>query len=180
KPGEIVCGMSILVSGHQMLFVADSTINEDPTAEQLADITVQAAAKVRSFGLEPRVALMSFSNFGSRGAAQTANLRGALEILNARGVDFEVDGEMSPDTALDAEALAYFPFAGISGPANVLIMPNLHTANISYKLVEAMDGAHVIGPILLGLEKPVQIVRLGATVNDLLNMAALAAVDVRP
>ena len=107
----------------------------------------------------------------------TQNLRGAVDLLEARGVDFEFDGEMAPDTALDPEALAYYPFTRLSGPANVLIMPSLHAANISYKLVEAMNGAHVIGPILIGLEKPVQIVRLGATVNDLLNMAALAAVD---
>ncbi|MBN33539.1 MAG: NADP-dependent malic enzyme [Rhodospirillaceae bacterium] len=178
KPGEIICGMSILVSDHHTIFVADTTINEDPTAEQLADITVQAAEKVRRFGVEPRVALMSFSNFGSRGASQTKNLCGAIEILTERGVNFEFDGEMGPDTALEPEALAYYPFAGISGTANVLVMPNLHTANISYKLVEAMGGAHVIGPILMGLEKPVQIVRLGATVNDLMNMAALAAVDI--
>ncbi|MBN36464.1 MAG: NADP-dependent malic enzyme [Rhodospirillaceae bacterium] len=178
KPGEIICGMSILVSDHHTIFVADTTINEDPTAEQLADITVQAAEKVRRFGVEPRVALMSFSNFGSRGASQTKNLCGAIEILTERGVNFEFDGEMGPDTALEPEALAYYPFAGISGTANVLVMPNLHTANISYKLVEVMGGAHVIGPILMGLEKPVQIVRLGATVNDLMNMAALAAVDI--
>ena len=178
KPGEIICGMSILVSDHHTIFVADTTINEDPTAEQLADITVQAAEKVRRFGVEPRVALMSFSNFGSRGASQTKNLCGAIEILTERGVNFEFDGEMGPDTALEPEALAYYPFAGISGTANVLVMPNLHTANISYKLVEVMGGAHVIGPILMGLEKPVQIVRLGATVNVLMNMAALAAVDI--
>jgi len=178
KPGETVTSMSILVSGSHTLFVADTTIHEEPGAEEIADITVEAANKVRSLGIEPRVALMSFSNFGSRGEKQTAHLRGAIHILNERGVDFEFDGEMSPDTALDPEALAYYPFAGISGPANVLIMPNLHAANIAYKLVEAMEGAHVIGPILMGLEKPVQIVRLGATVNDLVNMAALAALDI--
>ncbi len=177
REGHIVFGMSILVSPGRTLFVADSTVNPEPSAEELAGIASQAAAKTRALGVEPRVALMSFSNFGSRGAGQTANLRGAIDILRARGVDFEVDGEMAPDTALDVEALAYYPFARLGGPANVLIMPNLHTANISYKLVEAMEGAHVIGPILIGLEKPVQIVRLGATVNDLLNMAALAAVD---
>jgi malate dehydrogenase (oxaloacetate-decarboxylating)(NADP+) len=180
KAGQIVFGMSILVSGSQVLFVADSTIHERPSAEQLADITVQAAAKVRHLGIEPRVALVSFANFGSRGHDMTENLRGAVAILEERGVDFEVDGEMAPDTALDPEALAYYPFARLSGPANVLIMPSLHAANISYKLVEAMGGAQVIGPILVGLEKSVQIVRLGATVNDLLNMAALAAVDVGP
>ncbi|MBC6440740.1 MAG: NADP-dependent malic enzyme [Rhodospirillales bacterium] len=178
RDGHIVFGMTMLVTGSHTLFVADSTINEAPDAGEIADIAVQAAHKVRSFGLEPRVALMSFSNFGGRGARQTAHLRGALDILWTRGVDFEVDGEMAPDTALDPEFLQYYPFTRLSGTANVLIMPNLHAANISYKLVEAMEGAHVIGPILLGLEKPVQIVRLGATVNDLLNMAALAAIDL--
>ena len=101
-----------------------------------------------------------------------------MRILKEREVDFEVDGEMAGDTALDKNSLDYYPFIALGGPANVLIMPNLHAANISYRLVEAMDGARVIGPILLGLEKPVQIVRLGATVNDLLNMAALAAIDI--
>ena len=177
REGHIAFGVSILVSPGRTLFVADTTVNPEPTAEELADIATQTAAKARAMGVEPRVALMSFSNFGSRGAPQTVNLRGALDILRARGVDFEVDGEMAPDTALDPEALAYYPFARLSGPANVLIMPNLHAANVSYKLVEATEGGHVIGPILIGLEKPVQIVRLGATVNDLLNMAALAAVD---
>lgn len=179
RQGEIVCGMAILVSGGQTLFVADTTVNEAPTAEQLADIALQAAAKVRSLGVEPRVALMSFSNFGSRGEAQTRHLRAAVAILRERGVDFEVDGEMAPDTALDPGMLAYYPFSHLNGPANVLIMPNLHTANIAYKLIEEMDGAEVIGPILLGFEAPVQVVRLGATVNDLLNMAALAAIDAR-
>ena len=179
RQGEIVCGMAILVSGGQTLFMADTTVNEAPTAEQLADIALQAAAKVRSLGVEPRVALMSFSNFGSRGGEQTRHLRAAVAILRERGADFELDGEMAPDTALDAEMLAYYPFSRLSGPANVLIMPNLHTANVAYKLIEEMDGAEVIGPILLGFEAPVQLVRLGATVNDLLNMAALAAIDAR-
>ena len=179
RQGEIVCGMAILISGGQTLFMADTTVNEAPTAEQLADIALQAAAKVRSLGVEPRVALMSFSNFGSRGGEQTRHLRAAVAILRERGADFELDGEMAPDTALDAEMLAYYPFSRLSGPANVLIMPNLHTANVAYKLIEEMDGAEVIGPILLGFEAPVQLVRLGATVNDLLNMAALAAIDAR-
>ncbi len=176
--GQIVFGMTIMVSSQHTLFVADSTINEEPTAEDLADITVQAAAKARALGVVPRVALLSFSNFGTRGKRQTAHLRGAVRILKERDVDFEVDGEMAADTALNKDVLDYYPFSTLGGPANVLIMPNLHAANISYRLVEAMDGARVIGPILLGLEKPVQIVRLGATVNDLLNMAALAAIDI--
>jgi len=177
RPGHMVFGMSILVSQSQTLFVADSTIHDRPSAAELADITMQAAAKVRSLGVEPRVALVSYSNFGSRGQAYTEHLRGAVQILEERGADFEFDGEMAADTALDPELLAYYPFSRLTGPANVLVMPSLHAANIAYKLVEAMGGAHVIGPILIGLEKPVQIVRLGATVNDMLNMAALAAVD---
>ncbi len=176
--GHIVFGMSILVSSQHTLFVADTTINENPSAEDLADITVQAAGKARMMGVEPRVALLSFSNFGSRGERQTPHLREAVRILKERDVDFEFDGEMAADTALDKDVLDYYPFSTLGGPANVLIMPDLHAANISYRLVEAMDGARVIGPILLGLEKPVQIVRLGATVNDLVNMAALAAIDI--
>ncbi len=175
--GQIIFGMSILVSSNHTLFVADTAVNEEPSATELADISIQAARKVRSLGFEPRVALMSFSNFGSRGERQTENLRGAIEILRSRNPDFEVDGEMAPDTALDPNVLAYYPFCELGGTANVLIMPGLHAANISYKLVAAMDGAQVIGPILLGVEKPVQIVRLGATVSDMVNMAALAAID---
>ena len=176
--GQIVFGMTILVSSQHTLLLADTTINEEPSARDLADITVQAAAKARALGVEPRVALLSFSNFGSRGERRTGHLREAVRILKEREVDFEVDGEMAGDTALDQNVLDYYPFIALSGPANVLIMPNLHAANISYRLVEAMDGARVIGPILLGLEKPVQIARLGATVNDLLNMAAMAAIDI--
>lgn len=171
--GQIVFGM-ILVSSQHTLLLADTTINEEPSARDLADITAQAAAKARALGVEPRVALLSFSNFGSRGERHTGHLREAVRILKER----EVDGKMAGDTALDKSALDYYPFITLGGPANVLIMPNLHAANISYRLVEAMDGARVIGPILLGLEKPIQIVRLGATVNDLLNMAAMAAIDI--
>jgi malate dehydrogenase (oxaloacetate-decarboxylating)(NADP+) len=178
REGERVFGMSILVSPRQTIFVADTTIHDRPSGEELADITIQAAAKVRDLGVEPRVALVSYSNFGSRGHEYTAHLREAVALLEKRNVDFEFDGEMAADTALDAEALAYYPFSRLTGPANVLIMPSLHASNIAYKLVEAMGGAHVIGPILMGMEKPVQILRLGATVNDMLNMAALAAIDV--
>ncbi len=178
REGERVFGMSILVSPKQTIFVADTTIHDRPNGEELADITMQAAAKVRDMGVEPKVALVSYSNFGSRGHEYTAHLREAVALLEQRNVDFEFDGEMAADTALDAEALAYYPFSRLTGPANVLIMPSLHAANIAYKLVEAMGGAHVIGPILIGMEKPVQILRLGATVNDMLNMAALAAIDV--
>ena len=178
REGERVFGMSILVSPRQTIFVADTTIHDRPSGEELADITIQAAAKVRDLGVEPRVALVSYSNFGSRGHEYTAHLREAVALLERRNVDFEFDGEMAADTALDAEALAYYPFSRLTGPANVLIMPSLHASNIAYKLVEAMGGAHVIGPILMGMEKPVQILRLGATVNDMLNMAALAAIDV--
>ena len=178
KSGHQVFGMAMLVSQGRNLFVADTSINEKPSAEDLADIAVQAAAKARAMGTEPRVALVSFSNFGSRGDEQVQHIRDAVKLLEARSVDFEFDGEMAPDTALDSYLLEYYPFTRLSGPANVLVMPSLHAANIAYKLVEAMEAADVIGPILVGLEKPVQIVRLGATVNDILNMAALAAIDV--
>ena len=177
KPGEMIFGMSILVTHGQPLFVADATIHERPSAEELADIAVQAAAKVRSMGTEPRVALVSYSNFGSRRHETLDSIQKAVGLLEERGVDFEFDGEMAPDTALDPRLLEYYPFSRLSGPANVLIMPSLHAANIAYKLVEAMEAADVIGPILVGLEKPVQVVRLGATVSDILNMAALATID---
>jgi malate dehydrogenase (oxaloacetate-decarboxylating)(NADP+) len=128
-------------------------------------------------GHEPRVAFLSFSTFGNLMRSRSCEVREAVEILDASDVDFEYDGEMAADVALNPELMKLYPFSRLSGPANVLIMPALHSANISSKLLKELAGGTVIGPMLIGLEKPVQIVQMGASVSEILNMAALAAID---
>ncbi|MFQ5984355.1 MAG: NADP-dependent malic enzyme [Alphaproteobacteria bacterium] len=177
KSGARVFGLTMIVARGKTVFVADTTVHELPSAEELADIAVQASGKARQMGHEPRVALLSFSNFGNPMGEHTVEIREAVRILDSREVDFEYDGEMGADVALDPELSALYPFCRLSGPANVLIMPGLHAAHIASKLLQKLGGGTVIGPILMGLEKPVQIVQMDATVSDLLNLAALAAVE---
>ncbi|MFP6730876.1 MAG: NADP-dependent malic enzyme [Alphaproteobacteria bacterium] len=177
KPGHRLFGLSMLLAHDKTVLIADTTVNETPSPEELADIAIQSAAKARSLGHEPRIALLSYSTFGYPSASKTTRIREAVKLLDDRGVDFEYDGEMSADIALDADLQALFPFCRLSGPANVLVMPGLHAANIAAKLVQKLGGGTVIGPLLMGLEKPVQIVELGATVSDVLNLAAFAAAD---
>ncbi|HTH15109.1 MAG TPA: NADP-dependent malic enzyme [Magnetospirillum sp.] len=176
-PGQLLMGLNMMVARGRTVFVADTTVHENPTAEQLADIAVQSAAKVRQMGYEPRVALLSFSNFGNPTSHPTGRVRQAVQLLHERGVGFEVDGEMAADVALDPELLKHYPFCRLSGPANVLVMPSLHAANISWKLMQKLGGGTVIGPVLVGLSKPIQITSMDATVNDIVNMAVLAAYD---
>ncbi len=176
KPGRRVFGMSVMVLEGRSLFVADTSVHELPTPEQLADIAVQTAAQARAMGHEPRVALLSFSNFGNPMRARAARIRDAVKVLDSLDVDFEYDGEMQANVALDYELMRrLYPFCRLTGPANVLIMPALHTANISAKLVQNAGVGTVIGPILLGLSKPAQIVQQGATVSDVVTLAAIAA-----
>jgi len=184
KPGERLFGLSIFLSRTRTVFIADTTVHELPTPEELADIAIQTARKARQFGHEPRVALLSFSNFGNPLREKAERVRLAVnelddrKVLSRREVDFEYDGEMQADVALDAELMrARYPFCRLSGPANVLIMPALHSANISAKLLQYLGGGTVIGPILMGLAKPAQIVQTGATVSDLVTAAAFAAFD---
>jgi malate dehydrogenase (oxaloacetate-decarboxylating)(NADP+) len=175
EPGHRLFGLSLLLAQDKTVLIADTAVNETPTPEELADIAVQSAAKARVLGHEPRVALLSYSTFGYPSAAKTTRIREAVKLLDARGVDFEYDGEMSADVALDSDLQKLFPFCRLSGPANILVMPGLHAANIASKLVQKLGGGTVIGPLLMGLEKPVQIVQLGATVSDVLNLAAFSA-----
>ena len=175
KPDYRAFGLSLLVSGGKTVFVADTTVNEKPNAIELADIVEQSAEAARNFGHEPRVALLSFSNFGDPMLKSTEPIREAVEILKARNVDFEFEGEMSVDVALDHELMKErYPFSALTGPANVLVMPDLHSANISYKLLAAMGGGKVIGPLLFGMEKPIQVARMIASTSDILNMAGIA------
>ncbi len=178
KPGHRVFGMSIMVLDGRSLFVADTSVHELPTPEQLADIAIQSAAQVRAMGQEPRVALLSFSNFGNPMRENAARIRDAVKVLDSHQVDFEYDGEMQASVALDYDLMRrLYPFCRLSGPANVLIMPALHSANITAKVVQHANIGTVIGPILIGLSKPAQIVSLGATVSDLVTAAAFAAHD---
>ncbi len=176
EPGKSAMGYSIVVARHGTVFLADTAINETPTPEQLATIAKQMAANARTMGHDPRIAFTSFSNFGSREIERLDRIRKAIRILDAEEVDFEYDGEMQADMALDYGLLkSTYPFTRLTGPANILVMPGLHSAHISSRLMQSLGGVTVIGPVIDGLAKPVQIVQMGATVSDLVNHAALAA-----
>jgi len=176
EPGKVAMGYSIVVARHGTVFLADTSINETPAPEQLATIAKQMVKNARIMGHEPRVAFLSFSNFGSREIERIDRIRKAIRILDAEEVDFEYDGEMQADMALDYELLkSTYPFTRLTGSANVLVMPGLHSAHISSRLLQALGGVTVIGPVIDGLRKPMQVVPMGATVSDLVNHAALAA-----
>jgi malate dehydrogenase (oxaloacetate-decarboxylating)(NADP+) len=174
---ERMIGLSILLAKGRTLFVADTSIHELPNAEELAEIAIQAAATVRNLGKTPRVAFLSYSTFGNPPGDRGEKVREAIRILDQRGVDFEYEGEMPPELALDPEARAAYPFMRLSGHANVLVMPAIHSAAISTRLVQQLGGATVIGPLLVGLEKSVQIVSLGASVSEIITAATFAAYD---
>jgi malate dehydrogenase (oxaloacetate-decarboxylating)(NADP+) len=178
KPGHRVMGVSLVLARGRTVLVADTAVTEMPTAEELADITIEAAGVARRLGYEPRVALLAFSNFGQPPGDRSARVQSAVRILDQKRVDFEYDGEMAADVALNPELATAYPFTRLSGPANVLVMPAFHSASISTKMVQELGGATVIGPLLVGLDRPVQIVQLGAKDNQLVNMAALAAYNV--
>jgi malate dehydrogenase (oxaloacetate-decarboxylating)(NADP+) len=178
KHGKTLFGMSMVFTERSTIFMADTAVHELPSPERMADIAMQAADEVRCMGYTPRVALLSFSNFGNPAREKTIRIREAVAELDRRQVDFEYDGEMSAEVALDPQVMELYPFCRLSGPANVLIMPALHTANIAAGLLQELGNRTVIGPILMGLEKPAQILQMGATVSEILNLAALAAIDV--
>ncbi|WP_339714463.1 NADP-dependent malic enzyme [uncultured Sneathiella sp.] len=176
KPDQRVIGVSIIVGRDRTVFMADTTVTTLPTAEELVSISKEAAEVARRLGHEPRVALLSYSNFGNPKHYTADSVREAVELLDKEELDFEYEGDISADVALDPELMAsFYPFCRLSGPANVLVMPGLHSANIASKLMPVLGESKVIGPLLVGLSKPVQIVPIGATVSDLVNMAALAA-----
>jgi malate dehydrogenase (oxaloacetate-decarboxylating)(NADP+) len=178
KPGHRVMGVSLVLARGRTVLIADTAVTEMPTSELLADIAIEAAGVARRFGHEPRVALLAFSTFGHPPGERAALVQRAVGILDQRRVDFEYDGEMAADVALNMELREAYPFCRLSGPANVLIMPAFHSASISTKLLQEMGGATVIGPILVGLDRPVQIVPLSANDAQLVTMAALAAFNV--
>ena len=170
-------GLSIIVAGNHTVFIADTTVHETPTAEQLAEMAVQCAAKARLMGHEPRVALLSYANFGNPPGALAKRVRQAVDILDTAKRDFEYDGEIAADVALDPGLRSLYPFCRLSGAANVLVMPGLHAASIASKVLQKLGGGTVIGPLLLGLSHPAQITRMDETVSDIVNHAALAAHD---
>ncbi len=178
RPGHRIIGLSIVLGPNGPIFVADTAIHDMPTARELADIAVEAASVARHFGYPPRVALLSFSTFGHPRGERSEQVREAVEILDRKHVNFEYDGEMAADVALNREAMAAYPFCRLSGPANVLIMPAVHSAGISTRLLQEIGGTTVIGPLLIGLEKSAQICNMNATASDLANMAAIAAFEV--
>ena len=178
REGKDFFATSMIVSRGRTVFIGDVSVHERPNGEQIADIAEAIAAKARQMGHTPRVAVLSFTNFGSPMSDITGEARRAIEILDGRKPDFEYDGEMSADVALDYELMkARYPFCRLSGPANILVMPGLHSANIAFELIQNLTEGSVIGPIMLGAEKPFQIVQMGASVNDLVQAAALAAYE---
>lgn len=176
KDGAV--GVTALLHKGRIILIADTLVHEWPDEHDLADIAEAAAQVARAMGLEPRVAFASFSTFGYPVSERASKMHVAPKVLDARGVDFEYDGEMAVDVALNPDAMAAYPFCRLSGPANIIVVPARHSASISVKLMQEMAGATVIGPILTGVDRPIQICSTVSTVNDILNMAVLAACKV--
>jgi len=177
RESQILTGVSLVISEGRTVFIADS-IHETPTVEQLADIAEVAAGVARRFGHEPRLAMLACSTFGHPPGERSGRMREAVKLLDARGVDFEYEGEMAADVALNPDAMAAYPFSRLSGAANVLIMPGCNSASIATKMLGELGGATVIGPLIVGLARSVQIAPLSATASDLVNLAAIAAYDI--
>ncbi|MGN6551107.1 MAG: NADP-dependent malic enzyme [Pararhizobium sp.] len=175
KPGHLVIGVSLALSRGRTVLVADTAVIDMPNAEELADIAEEAAAMARRMGYEPRVAMLAYSTFGHPTGERSERVREAVRILDKRRVDFEYDGEMGADVALNRRLMEQYPFCRLSGPANVLVMPAFHSASISTKMLQELGGSTVIGPLLVGLDKSVQIASMGAKDSDIVNMAAIAA-----
>ena len=177
---QIVSGMYMLIFDKHIVFCADTTVNIDPTAEQLAQIGYAAARVVKSFGIAPRIAMLSYSNFGSVRNEETEKVARATALLRERDPSLVVDGEMQADTALDEQKLrTRYPFSTLTEAANVLVFPNLSSGNIAYKLLHLLGGATAIGPILVGMRRPVHVLEEGADVMDIVNMASVAVVDAQ-
>ncbi len=176
-----VSGLYLLITPKgDLYFLADTTVNIEPTAEDLAEIAMETAAVARRFDVEPRIALLSFSNFGSTHHPLAEKVRRAVELVRQRAPELMIDGEMQADTAVVPEILEKdYPFSALKGGANVLIFPNLEAGNVAYKLLMRIGGAEAIGPILMGLSRPVHVLQRGAEVNDIVNMAAIAVVDAQ-
>ena len=175
-----VAGMFILNTKKGTLFLADTTININPTAEELANIAMLTAKTVRRFNVVPRIALLSYSNFGSSMNSKVAKITEALKIINDAEPNLSVDGEIQADFALNKEKREQiFPFSDLKENANTLIFPNLESGNIAYKLMQEFDDVEAIGPILIGMKKPVHILQLGCSVREIVNMVTIAVIDAQ-
>ncbi len=175
RPGEIMFGLNLVVHKGKTIFVGDTSVNEYPSSEQLAEIAVSSARVVRLFGFDPKVAFVSHSTFGQPLTQRTKHIQDAVEILKKKNVDFEFDGDMQPDVALNKEYQNLYPFSKIVGNANILIMPGQHSAAISYKLMKSLGDTKVIGPLLIGLGLPIEIVPLRSSTSEIINLASIAA-----
>ena len=178
SPKSGAAGVSAILNKGRIVLIADTLVHEWPDQEDLADIAERGAAVAKDLGLDPRVAFVSFSTFGYPVSERAEKMHIAPKVLDKRGVDFEYEGEMTVDVALNPKSAEHYPFSRLTGPANVLIVPARHSASISVKLMQEMGGATVIGPILAGVDKPIQICSTVSTVSDIMNMAVLAACNV--
>ena len=178
KPGHRVIGLSLVVARGRTVLVADTAITELPSGEDLADIAIEAAGVAKRLGYVPRVGMLAFSTFGHPAGERSEKVIEAVRILDHRRVDFEYEGDMAADVALNPELATAYPFNRLSGPANVLVMPAFHSASISTKMLQELGGATVIGPLLVGLDRSVQLVQLGAKDTQIVNMAAIAAFNI--
>ena len=180
KGANVVSGLYIVIIKRKVYFFADTTVNINPTAEELAEIAISAADTVKEFDIEPKVAMLSFSNFGSSKHPESDKVAKATAIVKEKRPDIICDGEMQADTAVVPSIIEKeFPFSNLKGGANILVFPNLSAGNIAYKLFERLTSATVIGPILMGLEKPIHVMQRGASVEDIIKMTAIAVVEAR-
>ena len=176
---HVISGVIMMIVRDRVYFFSDATVNPDPTAEQLVEIAIGAAEVAKTFDIEPRIAMISFSNFGSTRFPQNEKMRCATELVQKMRPDLAVDGEMQADTAVTPELVERnFPFSRVKD-ANVLIFPNLDATNAAYKLLARLGGAEAVGPILVGMAKPIHVIPTGAEVRDIVNIAALAVVDAQ-
>ena len=175
RQGEIMFGLNMVVQKGKTIFIGDTSVHEYPTSEQMAEIAISTARVVRLFGFEPKVAFVSHSTFGQPVTSRTKHIRNAVEILKQKKVDFEFDGDMQPDVALNEEYKNLYPFSKIVGNANILIMPGQHSAAISYKMMKTLGETKVIGPLLIGLGLPIEIAPLRTSVSEIINLASIAA-----
>jgi malate dehydrogenase (oxaloacetate-decarboxylating)(NADP+) len=181
RPGvSRVASLFMMVVDERLIFFADPTVNIEPTAEELADIAICTADEARRFGVEPRVAMLSFSNFGSVSHPLVAKVQRATRLATERRPDLVIEGEMQADTAVNPDLIReHFPFSRLRERANVLIFPDLQSANISYKLLQRLGGAEAVGPILMGMRKPVHVLQRGCEVKEIVHMAAIAVIDAQ-
>ena len=175
RDGEIMFGLNMVVHKSKTIFVGDTSVHEYPTSEQMAEIAISAARVVRLFGFDPKVAFVSHSTFGQPLTSRTKHIRNAVDILKKKKVDFEFDGDMQPDVALNSEYKELYPFSKIVGEANILVMPGQHSAAISYKMMKTLGDTKVIGPLLIGLGLPVEIAPLRSSTSEIINLASIAA-----